>query len=1018
MAVKQVVEGCCTRLKLVLVAAWLAAGWYVPAKAADPVDADNLRPGLITTLRDLTKPVPVEIVRLEPTVALACKAGEAPHPRLAAGGGTVRWEGYLNVLRAGAYRFRVVLRGQFRLRIAGKDVLAAEVKEDAATLKEGPEVRLEAGVQPLVAEFTRLPGSARVELLWQAGHFRQEPLPYDHVGHLPNKVPARLEADARSEHGRFLAEEYACASCHRPSDRDHLAKGLLARQGPDLSQIGARTYAGWLYQWLESPQRLRPGAVMPQLFDDNEAGRVERYAVTRYLVALGGPFKPKPPPANPKDVQASVLRGQTLFSSTGCIACHSETSTRHWSLTALGSKTTADKLSAFLLNPLAVDPSGRMPNLLLQPKEADDLARYLCQSRDATIDADLPAAPNKDAIAAAFRRLELRADERLSGDEQLLDLGKRLVISKQCTQCHTVAPGGKPLASVAASSSFDSLKDMRQHETGCLTNDAAKRGQAPWFGLSDDQRKALRQFLAEGTAGAGSIAPAYAAQAALKRFNCLACHSRDGDGGLAPNLVEELRRVEKVENAEALLPPSLTGVGHKLRTPWLREVLVNKGRARPWMGLRMPQFGEAHVGYLPEALAALEGTEPDDQVHKVSLTAAKLEAGRFLAGKGAFGCISCHDLAGIPNTGTRGPDLAGMSQRVRYEWYLRWLEQPQRLEPGTRMPAVFSGGKTQMDNVLNGSAGAQAEAIWGYLALGPTLPLPDGMEPPRGLVLTVKDRPYLLRTFLPEAGTRAIAVGYPGGVSLAFDAQRGRLAYAWSGNFLDASPVWNDRGGNPAKVLGTRFFTSPPGCPWGATDNDEPPDFAARAKDPAYGALPPDGKVYAGPQRLRFIGYTTDKAGLPAFHYVVDPDASQALEVSEQPAPLRSAGGVGVLRRFALAVPAQQTSWLLAGETTQEPRLLDRQAAPVKLDLKAGKVEVAATGHLLVLPQGGDRLAVVAAATVPDGTRWQLRRVGGTWQALLRLPKPAAAGKVEIAVQVWAPYRDEPALLKELVGVK
>src|SRR5207253_7815696 len=129
----------------------------------------------------------------------------------------------------------------------------------------------------------------------------------------------------------------------------------------------------------------------------------------------------------------------------------------------------------------------------------------------------------------------------------------------------------------------------------------------------------------------------------LQRFNCLACHSRDGEGGLTADLVDELRRYEKAENAEQVTPPPLTGAGHKLRTPWLRQVLTQAGRARPWMGLRMPQFGAEHVGRLAEGLAALEGAEPDDSVPAVKLTPETIEAGRRLVGKSAFGCIGCHD---------------------------------------------------------------------------------------------------------------------------------------------------------------------------------------------------------------------------------------------------------------------------------------------------------------------------------------------------------------------------------------
>jgi hypothetical protein len=461
-------------------------------------------------------------------------------------------------------------------------------------------------------------------------------------------------------------------------------------------------------------------------------------------------------------------------------------------------------------------------------------------------------------------------------------------------------------------------------------------------------------------------------------------------------------------------------VGHKLRTPWLRDVVVQGTRARPWMGLRMPQFGEANVGRLPEALAALEGTVPDDHVHNVALTAEKVDAGRFLVGKTAFGCISCHDLAQIPNTGTRGPDLAFMEQRVRYDWYRRWMEQPQRMQPGTRMPSVFSGGRSLVENVLGGNADAQAEAIWGYLSLGPTLPLPDGMEPPKGLVLTARDRPVLVRTFLPELGgrelTRSVAVGYPGGVGLAFDATTCRLAYAWSGNFLDVSPVWNGRGGAPAKVLGTQFWKAPPGCPVAVGDAG-PPDFAALARDPAHGGATPEGKLYDGPRQLAFNGYTTDGAGWPTFRYRLQAETPAPVDVTERPEPLRSTAGVGLARHFTLDVPSRQAVWLLAGESKTEPRLYDVKGTPLSLDLKSGQAELAPAGQLLVLAQEADRVLTLAAA--PEGSRWHLRRLtDGRWQALVRLPAGEEARERSLTLRVWAPYRAEPALFKELVPMK
>lgn len=1022
----------------------LAIGYLAPQLQGAGVDVEDLRPGLVATFKDAAKPAPVEIVQLEPTIDLSWKSDEAAHPRLAANGGAVRWDGFLNVLRPGTYRFRVFLRGKFRLTVAGKEVLAGESSEEKAAFREGSDVVLEAGVQPLTAEFTRLPGPARVELFWQSPEFRFEPMAHDRLGHLPDRDPPQLKISLEMERGRFLAEERNCASCHQPADQDKIARGLLQRQGPDLSEIGKRAYPGWVFAWLEDPAKLRPGAVMPKMFTDDEAGQVERQAVAHYLATLGGPMPPKQKQPNLKEALAWVARGQGLFTSTGCVACHNngqireadsqpprwfyslngaESKRPNFPLLGLGSKTTPEKLAHYLENPLAVDPGGRMPHMLLQGHEARELAHYLCQDKVATLEPKLPAPAKSEQILAAFQRVEPRAEERtafqrLGVEAQLMDLGKRLVIDKGCNQCHTIAAGGKPFAGVLARASFSDLKKPENLAKGCLANESGKGVDAPRFQFSEADRRALRRFLVEGTSGAGSAAPAHAGRVALERFNCLACHARDGEGGLTSALAEELRRFDKAENAEAVSPPPLTGVAHKLRTPWVRQVLTQAGRARPWMGLRMPQFGDPNVARLPEAFAALEGTAVDDSVHKVPLSAAKIEAGRQLIGKQAFGCVSCHDLVGIVSTGTRGPDLSLMNQRVRYDWYRRWLEHAQRMQPGTHMPTYFPDGKSLLADVLGGSPDAQAEAMWAYLSLGSNLPLPDGLEPPRGLVLTVAERPILLRTFMPDAGTRAIAVGYPGGIATAFDAATCRLAYAWSGNFLDASPVWNERGGNPAKVMGPRFWTSPPGCPWEVSPSNDPPDFSSRAKDPAYGAGLPEGKVYDGPRELLFEGYSSDKRGAPTFHYRLHAGETQRLEVAERVEPIKHAVAAGLVRRFHVRVPLHQTPWLLAGESGQEPRLLDQQGAPITLDLKTGTVEVAAADRLLVLPQGGDRTLIVGLAEAPPGTCWHLRRLGGTWQALLRLPATKEASVVTVGLKIWAPYRDEPGLVKELISTK
>lgn len=76
------------------------------------------------------------------------------------------------------------------------------------------------------------------------------------------------------------------------------------------------------------------------------------------------------------------------------------------------------------------------------------------------------------------------------------------------------------------------------------------------------------------------------------------------------------------------------------------------------------------------------------------------ERGRQLIG--TYGCGSCHVIPGVPGArGRVGPPLEGMAQRVFIagqltnvpENMVRWIENPQAVEPGTAMPdlGVSSG---------------------------------------------------------------------------------------------------------------------------------------------------------------------------------------------------------------------------------------------------------------------------------------------------------------------------------------
>jgi len=1008
------------------------------------VEPSELKPGLVASFQGTGGTV----TRLEPTVALLLKAGESPHPRLA-GATSAKWSGYVNITRPGKYTFSAnLVNGTLRVKVSGKEVLTGIV--DIAVLSEvgNGEVQLEGGVQPFEATFTSKGTPAQVELFWVGPGFVREPLPHQFLGHLAKERTPAFSQNFEQEQGRFLFEELACIKCHKPTADDKMAKGLADRTGPNLADIAKRVYPGWIDTWLADPAKLRPHTTMPKMFTDDERGTAERYAVTQYLMSsVSTPLAPYKPGLNPpNDVKTSFGRGKTLYTVAGCAACHQEAKAvakdpedereplkpeeqvfgpiTKYALGAIGSKTRPEPLSTYLQNPLKTNPAGRMPHMNLNQQEATDIARYLCRLTDDAISTDMPPAPKTKPAELLANLAEIDLDkpanefEKLPVVKQWAVVGAKLFQAKGCVNCHSMDAANKP----GKPQAFASLEKVKAAgTTGCIAAkpDAAK---VPVYTLDVSGKAALAAFVKDGLTGAGSPAQAYSARVAIKRFNCLNCHNRDGAGGIPVDLANEAKLLEKVENVDDVRPPTLTGVGHKTRTSWLKSVLLTGGRARPWMGLRMPQYGEQNVGFLPEALAALEGATTDDTVRKVEIGTQKIALGRQIVGKAGLGCISCHDIGGVANTGTRGPDLATIKDRVRYEWYERWMHQPLRMAPGTRMPQAFVEGKSTLSTVLNGDPKGQAEAMWTYLSLGMGLPLPEGLEPPKGLIIAVKDRPEVLRTFMSDAGSKAIAVGYPGGVNLAFSADQCRLAYSWAGNFIDASPVWANRGGAPAKLLGPKFWSATNGHPWGLTANPHiPPDFVGRANNPAFGQPLPlePARIYDGPKAVQFEGYSLDKEGRPTFRYRLTENPKDAiLTIAETPIPMKPSVATGFTRKFAIETPAGYTPWLLAGQSNKEPRVVSAIGEKIAgLDLKAEEPTITTAATRVVLPQDGDRAVVLEALDAPAGSVWRFTpKPGGGYLVMLRMPAPKEAWKGAFEVVLWAIPKDDDALLKDLAS--
>lgn len=475
-----------------------------------------------------------------------------------------------------------------------------------------------------------------------------------------------------------------------------------------------------------------------------------------------------------------------------------------------------------------------------------------------------PTAEGKPAVTAEDTAAVSRG---FTVDAALVAEGRAAFAATGCANCHRLddAGEGKPPI-VPAALPAKPLAGLAAFHAGCLAEQPPAA--AADYHLDATQRASLVAAIQWLQSPGAADVPARdtAIDRSLTVSNCYACHDRDGKGGVFPAVAlqdedGEAVRVEAARDAlfaatqaelgdEGRRPPTLTNVGAKLRPEFLHEVLHNGGRDRAaTMPTRMPKWAATSADSLAAALAAdpavtypvppLAGHDEQEIV----------DQGRHLVGSKAVGCIKCHSFAGDKGQSLGLIDMTRMPARLRHEWFLAYVANPQAFRPGTRMPAAWPEGKTFYPDILDGTAGGQIEAVWRYVGSSkPRVPVGAG----RNLIeLVPADRPIIYRNFIENAGPRAIGVGYPEGVHLAWDAEALRLALVWRGAFIDAGRHWSGRGEGWQPPLGDSVFT-----PDVAVAVETLPDVTA-----SWPLEPPRSRG------ARFLGYTLDAAGRPTFRW-------------------------------------------------------------------------------------------------------------------------------------------------------
>lgn len=581
-------------------------------------------------------------------------------------------------------------------------------------------------------------------------------------------TPARKLTAALS--GAVLIRERNCAACHESSTVDSLP---AAHQGPNLKWSAKRLSPKYLAQQIANPHQTKPGTTMPALMGhlDEPAKKAAAEAIVHFLVSIdGNEFQP-----SPQDTDAdAVVRGREIFHSVGCVACHSPRNEKavenavidSVAMGNLSGKYDSKGLTAFLEDPHVARPGGRMPNMQLTHHEAQDLARYLLQSKG-----------NTDAKAASPWKV----------DTTLAAQGKKLFEEFNCAKCH--ANVTKPSADPT---SFSALANV-DTDKGCLSSSG---GKWPDFALTKSQTADIKAAL---DGGLKRLDTPQTIDFTLTSFRCTACHSRDSLGGVSQDRRVHFQTTNLNLGEQGRIPPTLTGVGAKLNPKWMRDVLVNGRSIRPYMKTRMPKYGASNVEHLVDLF------QKTDKLSKTEFATIENQkeirkTGLRIVGNQGLNCAACHTYQYKLADTMPAVDLTEMAQRLKKDWFYQYMLDPQKFSPNTVMPSYWPGGVALRADIA-GDPKDQIEAIWQYLLDGRQARAPAGViKEPLEIVVTNEAR--ILRRQYPKIGKRGIGVGYPGGVNLAYDAQQMRLATIWKGKFVDPAAAWYGQGSGNVRAMG------------------------------------------------------------------------------------------------------------------------------------------------------------------------------------------------------------------------
>lgn len=486
-----------------------------------------------------------------------------------------------------------------------------------------------------------------------------------------------LEGAPHLSHGRALLRRSHCDGCHEIGEA-----GRSGRPGPGLAGVARRTNPAWLFRWIKDPRDYADNARMPRFpLEDRYVDALVGYLMTFRSAA---PFDTSGFPAGDAD------RGKRLVRLSFCISCHSiEGKGGHDAidLGRVGNKLSRAWLLELLSHTHEAVPSTPMPQYRFTPAQVADVAAYL---REEMVD---PSFDDTDADSALARLGHYWKDPK-----QRVDIGRRLFKELRCGNCHAF-PGGENWLRVApilsrlgeknvselpwgATRFPRTLEDYVWHkvETPQVYATVPHRYKMPSYDFTPAEARDVTlallaqadlpvlpdPFVVRDSSGATLHLPGAFGEL-VQRYRCLSCHAVNGVGH---NISYDLGLE-----------------GSRVRREWLYRYLKLPYTVRPILTVRMPIFNltDAEARTLADGIADSWRSASVDSAGEFATGPQDVRNGRDLFERS--GCRSCHQVG--RTGGYVGPGFTGevpVGRKLRPGWIVRWLMNPQAIEPGVLEP--------------------------------------------------------------------------------------------------------------------------------------------------------------------------------------------------------------------------------------------------------------------------------------------------------------------------------------------